>query len=184
MLLDCLAQANKNTISGNYVLYCFTPKIRFKQLCNFRQVLPSQGKRVLCMQHAPGHKTRNLDGRTIYSSVGPCFVGVLGRLIIWGIETNTLFRPRTLLAKVFEGACRNCGLFSEKFFRVRKPEFTSPIFPITPVTSQRSRVGRRTGQPPGWRAPYVSPVLLCNRMWTGLVFLKMTTSSWLLRILP
>ena len=38
-----------------------------------------------------------------------------------------LFRPRTGLEKIFENAWPNCGLFSEKFFRVWNPKFTRTI---------------------------------------------------------
>jgi len=48
-----------------------------------------------------------------------------------------LLRPRIGLANSSEGACTNCGIFSDKLFRVWKPEFISTIFSIISATSQR-----------------------------------------------
>ena len=71
------------------------------------------------------------------------------------LETDILeiFRPKTGLAKMFEGACPNCGYFSEKSLRAWKTEITSARFPIIPQISQHPFTAWRPGQLPGWFAP-------------------------------
>jgi hypothetical protein len=61
-----------------------------------------------------------------------------GKLVIWCPFKPIFFKllwPRTGPANTSEGACPNCWQFSEKFFPMQKPEFTSTIFPIIPTTS-------------------------------------------------
>jgi hypothetical protein len=43
---------------------------------------------------------------------------------------HIFFRPRTGLASSCECACPHCRQFSEKFFRVWKPELSNTMFPI------------------------------------------------------
>jgi hypothetical protein len=76
---------------------------------------------------------------------GPRYVGGGGvptclGLVIWRLLKPLFFnvyRPRTGLATLSENACPKCGYFSERFFRVWNPEFTSTVglIPSFPVTS-------------------------------------------------
>lgn len=76
---------------------------------------------------------------------GPRRVSTPGRLISWCpgqtdiLQTFFFFFFWNLdrASKLFECTCPICGYFSKKFFHVWKPEFSSTIFLITPVTSYR-----------------------------------------------
>lgn len=80
------------------------------------------------------------------------------------LKTDILwtFRPITGLEKLFEGMCPNCRYFSEKFFHLWKPEYTSTIFPNIPILAPL--IGRHTRQLPGWPAPYSSPAYAIIRI--------------------
>jgi len=50
-------------------------------------------------------------------------------------SNKSFFLPRTGTSNLFDGACSNCELFSEKLFHVWKSTFTGTIFQIIPVAS-------------------------------------------------
>ena len=74
----------------------------------------------------------------LLTRASPRLGGVHAVLIIWHSLKLIFFKllwPRTGMAKLFEGPCLNYRQFSEKFFCMWEPEFTSTIFPIIPVMS-------------------------------------------------
>ena len=80
---------------------------------------------------------------------GPTHVGAPGRLIIrrpFQPIFFKLFRPRKGLANSPEGACPNCGIFSDKLFRAWEPQLSTPLFQWRLSAPK----GWRPGQLPSW----------------------------------
>jgi len=86
---------------------------------------------VSICNHIYFHKPVTCKAVSVTQRASPKHVDALGMLIIWHPFKPiffTIFQPRI-------EACPTCGQFSEKFFCMWMPKFTSTELPIIPATS-------------------------------------------------